>query len=352
MGQVIASVRSEFSRYRRLAEGAAGQLAPSMLREALDAETNSIAVVMKHVAGNLRSRWTEPFTTDGEKPDRNRDEEFVDNFPAGDAGRDAIFAHWAHGWGALEATLATLRDEDLGRTLTIRSELHTLAQALTRSLAHTAYHTGQIVQVARALASRRGLAWSTLTIPRGGSQEFNRTYAASMTTHASHAPAPTADPMLILALHDRWATRQLLDACEKLAPEQLHRKFEMGIGSLHDTLIHDAAAVRVWAETLLRAPATPWPSNDPRPVSELRAMAEAAFDLLARAAAAGPMGETFERTRQGVTTVYTRATILCHVHTHSMHHRAQCLNMLRQLGVNPLPQSSVVEWSRAGAPTA
>ncbi len=64
------------------------------------------------------------------------------------------------------------------------------------------------------------------------------------------------------------------------------------------------------------------------------------------------MGETFERTRQGVTTVYTRATILCHVHTHSMHHRAQCLNMLRHLGVNPLPQSSVVEWSRAGAPTA
>lgn len=158
------------------------------------------------------------------------------------------------------------------------------------------------------------------------------------------------EPIAILAAHDRWATRLLLDVCDKLTSEQLHRRFEMGVGSLHDTLIHDAAAVRVWAETLLRAPAAPWPSNDPRPVSELRAMAESAFDLLAKAAA-GPMDEVFERTRQGVTSRYTRGTILCHVHTHSMHHRAQCLNMLRHLGVSPLPESSVVEWSRAGGPT-
>jgi uncharacterized damage-inducible protein DinB len=345
MKGVLASARDEYARYRSLAESAAATLPPALLREALDAETNSIAVIMKHVAGNLRSRWMDPLASDGEKPWRDRDREFIDDFPAGEAGRDAIFAHWAQGWAVLEATLATLGDEDLGRELRIRGEPHTLAQALARSLAHTAYHTGQIVQAARVLAARHGLPWKTLTIPRGGSGAHNRAYAQRMST----TPI-TAEPMSILAAHDRWATRQLLDACEKLSSEQLHRTFEMGIGSLHDTLIHDAAAVRVWAETLLRAPATPWPSNDPRPVSELRAMAESAFDLLVKAAA-GPMGEVFERTRQGVTTSYTRATILCHVHTHGMHHRAQCLNMLRHLGVSPLPQSSVVEWSRAGAPT-
>lgn len=161
-----------------------------------------------------------------------------------------------------------------------------------------------------------------------------------------------ADPLAILAAHDVWATSLLLDACERLTHEQLHRRFEMGIGSLHDTLIHDAAAVRTWAEVLLRREPSPWPTNDPRSVGELRRMSDEAFDLLATAASAGPLDETFTRQRDGQTIVYTRGVILCHVHTHSMHHRAQCLNMLRQLGVSPLPKSSVVEWSRAGAPGA
>lgn len=164
-------------------------------------------------------------------------------------------------------------------------------------------------------------------------------------------PTTTSDPLAILASHDRWATRLIFDACEALPVEALHRRFEMGLGSLHDTLVHDAAAVRAWADILARRDAAPWPSTDPRPVAEIRAMAESAFDLLAEAAAAGPLDEAFTRERQGVSLSFTRAVILVHIHTHGVHHRAQCLNMLRHLGVSPLPMSSATEWSRAGGPT-
>jgi uncharacterized damage-inducible protein DinB len=166
---VIAGFRHEFARARTLSEGAARQLSFSDLRVALDPETNSIAVIMKHVGGNLRSRWTDPFTSDGEKPWRNRDTEFVDDF----ADADALWACWQAGWSTLDAALARFTDTDLPRALTIRGEPHTLALALTRSMAHTAYHAGQIVQVARALASRRGTPWKTLTVHRGTSAAFN-----------------------------------------------------------------------------------------------------------------------------------------------------------------------------------
>lgn len=166
---IIEAFAAEFRRHRNYARDATAQLPFELLRVALDPEINSIAVVMKHVGGNLRSRWTEPFTTDGEKVWRNRDTEFVDDF----ADRAALETAWNAGWDVLEGSLATFTDTDLGRTLTIRGEAHTLALALTRSLAHSAYHVGQVVQIARALASREGLAWKTLTIPRGGSARFN-----------------------------------------------------------------------------------------------------------------------------------------------------------------------------------
>lgn len=167
---VIEAFEAEFRRHRLLAERAAGQLPWPTLRQPLDPEINSIAVVMKHVAGNLRSRWTDAFTTDGEKPWRDRDTEFLDDF----ADRAALDALWALGWDALSATLAGCGDADLARELRIRGEPHTLALALARSLAHTAYHCGQIVQTARANASRAGIEWRTLTIPCGGSAAFNR----------------------------------------------------------------------------------------------------------------------------------------------------------------------------------
>lgn len=166
---VIGAFRAEFARYRRLGENAATQVSWNGLRVPFDVETNSIAVIMKHVAGNLRSRWTDAFTSDGEKPWRNRDTEFVDDF----ADRAALDAWWGAGWSALESTLALCTDGDLTRVLTIRGEPHTLALALARSVSHTAYHCGQIVQLARVIAAREGTAWKTLTIPRGGSTEYN-----------------------------------------------------------------------------------------------------------------------------------------------------------------------------------
>ena len=165
----IESFASEFRKHRGYVEKAAAQLPFELLRVSLDPETNSIGVIMKHLGGNLRSRWTDPWTTDGEKPWRRRDDEFVDDF----ADRANIFERWNAGWIALGGALATFTDGDLGRTLKIRGEPHTLALALTRSLAHTAYHAGQVVQLARTLASRHGLPWNTLTIARGESGAFN-----------------------------------------------------------------------------------------------------------------------------------------------------------------------------------
>lgn len=165
----ISAFESEFRRYRKLSEGAIEQLTWEQLRESLDAETNSIAVIMKHVGGNLRSRWTDALTTDGEKPWRNRDTEFVDDF----SDRDALLATWNAGWSVVESQLASLTDADLSTALTIRGEPHSLALALARSVSHTAYHTGQIVQISRVLASRAGADWKTLTVARGKSAAFN-----------------------------------------------------------------------------------------------------------------------------------------------------------------------------------
>jgi hypothetical protein len=167
---VIPAFAAEFRRYRSLAEKATAQVSWDDLRVPLDRETNSIAVIMKHVGGNLSSRWTDALTTDGEKPWRDRDREFIDDFE----NREQLMHAWEAGWSVLESQLATFTDADLARTLTIRGEPHTLALALARSLSHTAYHCGQIVQISRMLASRTGTEWKTLTVPRGGTKEFNR----------------------------------------------------------------------------------------------------------------------------------------------------------------------------------
>jgi hypothetical protein len=122
---------------------------------------------MKHVAGNLTSRWTEFLATDGEKPSRNRDDEFVDTFRS----RAELLDCWERGWACLLTTLKTLKPEDCGKTVMIRGEAHSVPLALERSLGHTCYHIGQIVQIARIQAAEK---WNTLTIPRGGSEQFNK----------------------------------------------------------------------------------------------------------------------------------------------------------------------------------
>lgn len=163
----LSAIIDAFTANKRLAERAINQVPDDKLHTALDANTNSIAVIMQHVAGNLTSRWTDFLTTDGEKPGRNRDGEFVDQ----ERGRAELYALWEHGWSCLLTTLEGLTPGDLERIVRIRGEPHTVPLAAARSLGHTCYHVGQIVQIARIHA---GDKWDTLTIPRGGSLSYNR----------------------------------------------------------------------------------------------------------------------------------------------------------------------------------
>lgn len=165
--EFLSATINAFEANKRLADRAVAQVADDKLHVALDESTNSIAVIMKHVAGNLISRWTDFLTTDGEKPWRNRDDEFVDSF----ASREELLAYWERGWAVLLGTLKSLKPEDLEKTVEIRGEPHSAPLALERSLGHACYHIGQIVQVARIHA---GSNWQTLTIPRGGSEQFNQ----------------------------------------------------------------------------------------------------------------------------------------------------------------------------------
>jgi len=165
--EFVSAIVNAFEANKRLADRAVEQVPDDKLHAALDANTNSIAVLMKHVAGNLASRWTDFLTADGEKPWRNRDDEFVDSFGS----RADLLELWERGWACLLTTLKGLKREDLEKTVLIRGEPHSVPLALERSLGHTCYHIGQIVQVARIHA---GEQWATLTIPRGGSEEFNK----------------------------------------------------------------------------------------------------------------------------------------------------------------------------------
>ncbi len=164
---LVEGALATFRSNKGWADKAVAQLLDERLHVALDPNTNSIAVIMKHFAGNLTSRWTDFLTTDGEKPWRNRDDEFVDTFAA----RDELIAYWESGWQRLFDTLAGLTPGDVGRTVTIRGEPHGVPLAIQRSLAHCGYHVGQIVLIARILAGDR---WTTITIPRGGSTGFNQ----------------------------------------------------------------------------------------------------------------------------------------------------------------------------------
>jgi len=161
----VAATIQEFRYYKSLADRAIAQISDEQLRQALDANTNSVLVIVKHLAGNLLSRWTDFLTSDGEKPNRDRDSEFIDDVQS----RGDILARWEAGWSALFSTLTNLQPVDLEKTIRIRSEPHTVYRAIQRQLAHTAYHVGQIVQLCRHWA---GDHWQVLTIPRGGSKEF------------------------------------------------------------------------------------------------------------------------------------------------------------------------------------
>ncbi len=161
-----------FGSYKKLAERAIEQVTDEQLRAVLDPEMNSIAVTVKHMAGNMRSRWTDFLTSDGEKPDRNRDSEFEEP----PVSRADLMAVWEAGWQRVFAALEPLSDADLTRTVTIRGEAHSVMQAINRQIAHYAYHCGQIVLLAKHFKSRE---WQSLSVPRGQSAAFNRRVIAA-----------------------------------------------------------------------------------------------------------------------------------------------------------------------------
>jgi hypothetical protein len=156
--------------YKKMAERAMNQVNDEQLYETLDGESNSIAVIVKHMVGNMRSRWTDFLTSDGEKPDRNRDSEFVEP----PATREALLQIWDDGWALVFGALEPLSDADLGRTITIRGEAHSVMQAINRQLGHYANHIGQVVLLAKHFA-RDG--WQSLSIPKNKSADFNRRVA-------------------------------------------------------------------------------------------------------------------------------------------------------------------------------
>ena len=153
--------------HKRLAEGAMAQLKDAELFLTLDPEANSIAVIVKHMAGNMRSRFTDFLTSDGEKSDRARDQEFELNVAT--TSRADLTKWWEDGWARVYAAIESLKPEDLMRKVTIRGETHTVLQAINRQVAHYAYHTGQIVFMAKHIRSGK---WKSLSIPRGKSEEF------------------------------------------------------------------------------------------------------------------------------------------------------------------------------------
>lgn len=164
----LQDIRIQARKLKELADKALAQVRDEDLAVTLDPEANSLAVIIQHLAGNLRSRWTDFLTSDGEKPDRNRDSEFE---PREGTSRAELMASWEEGWSRLFGTLDSLAVEDLGKTVLIRSEPHTAVQAINRGIAHAAYHVGQVVLLAKHFASAD---WRTLSIPRGKSSEFTQ----------------------------------------------------------------------------------------------------------------------------------------------------------------------------------
>jgi len=163
LSDAIASFRA----YKKLAEKALDQLRDEEYFVTLDEESNSIAVIMKHIAGNMLSRWTDFLTSDGEKPDRHRDMEFVIE---PQMTKDDLLAYWEKGWACLFNALEPLTPEDFDRQVLIRGQEHTIVQAINRQLTHYAYHIGQIAFLAKHFRSSE---WKSLSIPRNRSAEFN-----------------------------------------------------------------------------------------------------------------------------------------------------------------------------------
>ena len=163
-----------FRYYKNLAERAMAQCPDEALFTTLDAESNSIAIIVKHISGNMRSRWSDFLISDGEKPDRNRDTEFEEPPKT----RAELMELWERGWKYVFDALQPLTDADLGRTVTIRNEPHSVMQAINRQVAHYSHHIGQILFLAKHLTFTASGKWQSLSVPRGQSKQFSADVAA------------------------------------------------------------------------------------------------------------------------------------------------------------------------------
>lgn len=156
---------------------------------------------------------------------------------------------------------------------------------------------------------------------------------------------PTSDPATILLAHDHWATRNVIDACRDMSHVQFHTRFEMGMGTLHDTLLHMLSAMRGWGDLLagreMREGLDP---SEQRSCEDLLLLLDGLGAELTESANAHPLDETVTGEYRGTSYTFTRGAVITHITTHGMHHRAQCVNMLRQMGIDPLPAVSVLEW--------
>jgi len=183
----LDEIRRQLRGHKRLVEGALAQLKDEDFFVALDPESNSIAILIKHISGNMRSRFTDFLTSDGEKPDRHRDQEF-ELFEK--TTRAELMRWWEDGWAHVFTALDSLTPDDVMRTIYIRQEPHTVVQAMNRALAHYSFHIGQIVFLTKHLRSSE---WKTLTVPRGKSEEFNR-MSLEERRKSGHPLAPTQPP--------------------------------------------------------------------------------------------------------------------------------------------------------------
>lgn len=179
-----------FHYYKKLGERAIAQCPDDALFLTLDPESNSIAIIVKHLAGNMRSRWTQFLTTDGEKPDRHRDTEFEDPPKT----RAELMAAWDRGWKCVFDALEPLTDADMDRIVTIRTEPHSVMQAINRQMAHYAHHVGQILFLAKHLTVQATGKWESLSVPRGKSTEINAKVAAGEVSQRAILFAKNADP--------------------------------------------------------------------------------------------------------------------------------------------------------------
>ena len=164
---ILSVAIDELQKIKKLADKSIEQLSDAQLHATLDPDANSVAILMRHMAGNMRSRWVDFLDSDGEKPDRMRDREFEDPRQT----RAELLAEWEHGWKCVFDALSPLTDADLQRTVYIRNEPHSVYKAISRQVAHYAGHAYQILLLAKHL---QGSQWKTLSIPRGQSEEFNR----------------------------------------------------------------------------------------------------------------------------------------------------------------------------------